>query len=202
MGLEYRKLIKSFFPKGKIWDTQQNLDYLIDGVSKETERVHVKGTNFYNEFNIIQSSMYAQEHSLDYLIVQGLYSNIELQRIITFYLNKDYEFKESIEDFANFINSPIEYLEPPLPFTFGSSKFGDFFGSETTLGYMQLFIKFQNDVTCIEYNKIKWLIDFLKPPYLEVIYSDIPVISFTEFTFSKSSFGDRFKETIPCVLIS
>ena len=200
---KFSELLKRLLPDGRAWDFQENFNDLIDGISDEFGRSHEQSTNFYNEFNIIDSSMLAFEHSLDYLITDKLYLNVERQRIIVEYLNKDYEFKDAIEDFANFINSPIEYLVFPTSIEFGVFEFGDEFGDPDAIGVMELLIQFDDNVNCEEYNKIKWLSEYLKPPYLKIIYSNPPVESTTPFEFNNIQFGDEFGgEIIPCTIIS
>ena len=201
MDVKFYKLLQSFMPKGRAWENNSELQKLLDGFSYEFGRVHKDIKSFYENFNIINSTDLAVEHSKDYLIVQGLYTNSELQRIIVEYLNKDFSIKEVIEDFANFSNIPIEYTLLPKPFIFGSSKFGDEFGYKNST-IMQIYIKFIGSPTCKEYNKIRWLAEFLKPPYLKVEYSSVPTIANDSFTFGKSRFGEKFVNIIPCEIIN
>ncbi len=128
MDLKFVSLIKSFFPKGKIWEFQPNFNSLINGISIEFGRVYDKATTFYNEFNLIDSSSLAVEHSKDYLISQGLFTSIELQRIIVQYLNQDYGLQSIIEDFATFIGCDLEFSGVPNPFVVGRSTIGNYLG--------------------------------------------------------------------------
>ena len=201
MDLKFVTLLKSFFPKGKIWEFQTNFNYLINGLSVEYGRAYNTAKEFYNNFNIIEKETLADIHSDDYLIVSGLYSKLELQRIIVEYLNKDFAFKTIIEDFATFTGIPISWQNPHKPFIFGSSEFGDFFGDADNPGIMELLIKFEPDVTCREYNKIVWLVEYLKPPYLDVQYTNEPVSASDLFTFGSSKFGDKFLNIVPCELV-
>lgn len=201
MDLKFVTLLKSFFPKGKIWEFQTNFNYLIDGLSVEYGRAYNSAKEFYENFNIIESESLAKEHSLDYLIVQGLYTKLELQRIIVEYLNQDLGLKEIIEDFANFTNVSISWENPHAPFIFDSSKFGDKFGDKDNPGIMELLIKFGSSVTCKEYNKIYWLMEYLKPPYLDVQYTNKPLQANDKFIFDSSKFGDKFVNQVACELI-
>lgn len=197
MDLKFVKLIKSFFPKGKIWEFQQNFNYLIDGLSVEFGRAYDTAKEFYNNFNIIESELLASPHGRDYLIIEGLYSNREIQRIIVEYLNKDFGFKDIIEDFANFIGVPIEWGSP-APLEFGVFQFADEFGVTDNTMELLLTIGLSGDTTCQEYNKMKWLVEYLKPPYLSVIFSDAPVSAIIPITFGVSQFSDDFGELVPC----
>lgn len=205
MGLAFETIIKSFLPKGKIWETQESLNYLISGTAKEPKRLHDKATKFYNEFNIINSSVYAPEHSQDYLIIQGLYTNEELQRIIVEYLNKDYEFKQAIENFADFIGVDLLWKKFPFPLEFGTFQFSDEFGDPNASETCELLIEFDTsvtgDISCVQYNKILWLVNFLKPPYLKITFENPPNVSSEDFEFGYSQFGDSFSGYVPCQLI-
>jgi len=197
MDLKFVTLLKSFFPKGKIWEFQTNVNYLIDGLSVEYGRAYDASKEFYNNFNIINSEVLASPHGRDYLIIDGLYNDFEIQRIIVEYLNKDLGFKEIIEDFADFIDVPIVWgLIPPLEF--GVFQFGDEFGQSETVMELFLTIGLDGDATCQEYNKMKWLVEYLKPPYLSVTFSDQPINAIVPFTFGYSQFGDDFGELISC----
>ncbi len=200
MDLKFTQLLTRFFPTGKIWEFQANLFSLFEGVSIEFSRVYELGNNFHREFNLVESETYASEHSEDYLIRQGIYTNLELQRIVVNYMNKDIEFKAAIEDFAAFINVPITWLNLPAAFEFGVFQFGDEFGDPTVSPNMELLIEFDSGVTCQEYRKVRWLVEFLKPPYLKVTFSNEPVLSIQPFEFGVSQFGDAFGESIPCEL--
>lgn len=197
MDLKFVTLLKSFFPKGKIWEFQTNVNYLINGLSVEYGRAYNTAKDFYNNFNIINSEVLASPHGKDYLIIDGLYNDFEIQRIIVKYLNKDLGFKEIIEDFAYFISVPIEWGSP-APLEFGVFQFADEFG--TTDGVMELLLTIGIDgvATCQEYNKITWLVGYLKPPYLSVTFSDPPITSITPLTFGYSQFGDDFGELESC----
>lgn len=205
MGVAFEKIIKSLLPKGKIWETQQNLNSLIQGTAREPKRIYDKATNFYNEFNIINSFKYAPEHSQDYLIIQNLYTSPELQRIIVEYLNKDYEFREAIEDFADFIGVDLVWKKMPLPLEFGVWQFGDEFGDPNASETCELLLEFDitvtGNITCQQYNKILWLVNYLKPPYLKITFENPPSQSTIDFEFGYSQFGDSFGDYTPCELI-
>lgn len=198
MDLKFVALIKTFVPKGKFWENQEKFNLLIDGISDEFSRAYNKSKKFYEEFNIISSEALAGEHSQDYLIIQGLYTNRELQRIIVEYLNKDLGLKAIIVDFANFLNVNLIWGTAITPLEFGVFEFADEFGDANASPVMELFIEFDNDITCQEYNKIVWLVSYLKPPYLKVTYTNKPVNAIVPFTFGYSQFSDEFGELIPC----
>lgn len=202
MALKFSIIIKSFFPKGKIWEFQKNFDNLIDGISKEFSRIYNSATAFYNSFNIIQSELLAGQHSRDHLIIEGLYTNRELQRIITLYLNKDFRFREVIEDFANFIGVNILW-SLPQPLEFGVFQFGDEFGDATSSEIANLFLTIgvDEDISCRDWNKLNWLVNYLKPPYISIEISDSPINSITPFTFGLSQFGDDFGELDQCHIL-
>lgn len=197
MDLKFVAILKSFFPKGKIWEFQTNFIYLINGISVEFGRAYDAAKEFYNNFNIISSEALAGNHGEDYLIKAGLYTNRELQRIIVEYLNKDLRYREIIQDFADFIGVDITWgLIPPLEF--GVFQFGDEFGASEEVMELFLIIGIDGDITCQEYNKLTWLVNYLKPPYLSVTFSDQPVNAIIPLTFGYSQFGDDFGELVPC----
>ena len=201
MDLKFVQLLKSFFPKGKIWEFQTNFNNLINGISIEFSRIYEDATNFYNNFNIINSTALAGLHARDYLIIDNLYTNREAQRIIVQYLNKDLTFKEIIQDFADFIGINIIW-SLPQPLEFGVFQFGDEFGStQSQIGNLYLTIGIDGIITCQEWNKINWLVNYLKPPYINVQVSDAPINSITPFTFGYSQFGDDFGELDQCQIL-
>lgn len=198
MDLKFVSLIKSFFPTGKIWEFQKNINDLIDGISIEFGRLYDQATGFYNNFNIIKSEALAGLHGADYLIISGLYTNREIQRIIVEYLNKDFNFREIIEDFANFANIPITWSLPPA-LEFGVFQFGDEFGAASIpVANLYVTIGINGEITCQEWNKIAWLVYYLKPPYINVEITEPPINSITPFTFGFSQFGDDFGELDQC----
>lgn len=198
MDLKFVSILKSFFPVGKIWEFQENLNNLINGISVEFGRIYDEATIFYRDFNIIRSENLADLHGSDYLIIEGLYTNIEIQRIIVEYLNKDFGFREIIEDFADFTNIPIMWSLPPS-LEFGDFQFGDEFG-QSIIPVANLYITIGTDgeVSCQEWNKIAWLVYYLKPPYINVEITDPPINSILPFTFGLSQFGDDFGELDQC----
>lgn len=198
MGLKFINIFKSFFPQGKIWEYQEEFNNLIDGMSREFGRSHDKTSKFYDDFNILNSTSLAVEHSKDYLIQQGLYDVDELQRIIVNYLNGDLDFKEIIEDFATLVGSPISWEKAPTAIEFGIFEFGQEFGDPNIEQTMQLIIKFPDDVTCSQYTKVTYLVGFLQPPYLEVFFTNKPTETLTEFQFGISEFGDGFGDIASC----
>ena len=203
MDLKFKQLLTSYIPKGKAWEDNQDFNKILEGFSNEFGRVHSKIKNFYNNFNIIKSSVYAVDHSKDYFIVQGLYNNLELQRIMVEYLNKNYHFIDALKDFSNFINIPIKFLQMPTPFEIGSSQFGDEFGDPNALSYMNLFISFDQvvDLSCEDYNKVRWLSEYLKPPYLTITYTNQPTNTIEHFEIGLSQFGDEFGGIGTCTII-
>ncbi len=125
MDIKFVKVLKLFFPKGKIWIFQENFTYLIDGISIEFGRIYDKAKQFYEDFNIIESDALAVEHSQDYIIVQDAFTNAELQRIIVEYLNKDLKFEDIITDFASYIGMTLSYGAIPESFIVGSNTAGN-----------------------------------------------------------------------------
>ncbi len=187
MDVKFVKVLKQFFPKGKIWEFQENFTYLIDGISIEFGRFYDKAKQFYEDFNIIESDALAVEHSKDYLIKQDLFTNDELQRVIVAYLNKDLKFEEIITDFAAYVGMSLTYGTVPESFIVGSSTAGNALGdADFTNINMVLFISFESIDTPEHQDsivKIKWLVEYLKPPYIEVIYNDTD--TFLEYTFEE-----------------
>ncbi len=201
MGLKFITLLKSFFPKGQIWVFQTNFNYLIDGISREFERAYNSAKEFYANFNIIESASLAPFHAKDYLIDGTIYTNLELQRIIVEYINKDLSFKQIIEDFANFINSPLFFALNGTPVQFGDFEFADTFGDETEgseFEIMKLVVVLDEDIICSEFKKINFLINYLKPPYLLISYINKPAFSENYIEFGRSEFPSEFGEVIQC----
>lgn len=201
MDLKFVEVLKRFFPTGKVWEFQDNFNYLLGGLSLEFSRVYEKGKAFYSDFNIVGSETLATEHSGDYLIRQGLYSNLELQRIIVNYMNKDIEFRAAVQDFADFLGVPITWGNIPTPIQFGETfEFPSEFGDGDFSEVMELLIEFGDGATCEGYRKIRWLVLFLKPPYLRVTFSSEPIVSIEPIEFGEFQFGGEFGELIPCEL--
>lgn len=191
MDLKFATLLNSFLPKGKFWEMQNNISKITEGISDEFSRVYMDSKNFYNNFNIIESFTLANEHSKDYLITENIYTNPELQRIIVNYLNKDNKLKEVIEDFASFINTPIEFGAVPSPFIVGRNTTGNALGDPLFNNpRMVLYIKFLdvNDVNNIK--KIKNLVKYLMPPYLQVIYNTTNDIENIPFIVGRNTTGN------------
>jgi len=196
MNTKFVSILQSFFPKGKAWEFQTNFGYLIDGTSEEFGRSYDTASQFYRDFDIVNSVNLASEHGSDYLIKPFLFTNSEIQRIIVEYLNKDMTFKQIIEDFAGFIGASVGWDLPPY-FEFGYSQFGDEFGAESAVGNLYVVLDIGN-VTCQQYQKIRWLVEYLKPPYINVELSDPPLTSIVPLTFGYSQFGDDFGEMAAC----
>lgn len=172
MDLKFINILTNFLPKGKFWEDQPYVKKIIAGVSNEYSIVYEKAKYFYTTFNIIKSQELATIHSQDYLITQGLYTKAELQRIIVKYLNKDYDLKFIIEDFADFIGTGIEFGSVASPFIVGRNTIGNSLGDPTYNNTrMMLYVKFLNVNDVINIRKVKDLIKYLKPPYLQVIYN-------------------------------
>lgn len=191
MDLKFSTLLNNFFPKGKFWEMQENITKVIDGTSDEFNRIYQKSKTFYQDFNIIESFELADKHAEDYLISKNIYTNAELQRIIVDYLNKDETLKEVIMDFANFINTPIEFGAITNPFMAGRSTAGNALGDPLyNNARMILYIKFLdiNDVNNIR--KIKDLVAYLKPPYLNVIYNTTNDVQNIPFITGRNTTGN------------
>lgn len=172
MDLKFINILTNFLPKGKFWEDQPYVNKIIAGVSNEYSIVYEKAKYFYTTFNIIKSQELATVHSQDYLITQGLYNKAELQRIIVKYLNKDYDLKFIIEDFADFIGTGIEFGSVASPFIVGRNTIGNSLGDPTYNNTrMMLYVKFLNGNDVVNIRKVKDLIKYLKPPYLQVIYN-------------------------------
>lgn len=186
MDIRFVEIIKSFFPKGKIWEFQQNFIYLINGMSVEFGRMYDTAKALYQNINIITSTVYATTHSKDYLIEQNLFTDTELQRIIVEYLNKGLGFKATISDFATFINMTLSFGAVPDSFIVGSNTAGNALGDAGfTNTNMILYVVFSTIETPEDQEniiKIKWLIEYIKPPYIEVIYND--TTTFIEYSFT------------------
>ncbi len=198
MALKFSNIIKSFLPTGKAWELKENTSKLIDGTSEEFERAYNTSKEFYDNFNIIQSDKLADKHGPDYLIQSGLFSNREIQRIVVEYLNKDYDYKTIIDDFATFIGESVSFVNLPISMEFGELQFGDEFGDPTLSRYMEILIQFSDTISCANYKKLEWLALFLKPPYVNVIFENKPINSITPFTVGYSQFGDELGELSAC----
>ena len=191
MDLKFVTLIKSFFPQGNIWEFQSNFLSLINGISVEFGRVYDKATTFYNEFNLINSYSLAIDYSKDYLVKQGLFTNVELQRIIVQYLNKDYVLQSIIEDFATFIGCDLEFSGVPNPFVVGRSTIGNYLGDPLINNTRCiLYIKFNDIYDVDNIRKMKELISYIKPPYLRVIYNTTSDITDTPFIVGRNTTGN------------
>tara|TARA_R110001606_G_scaffold2504_4_gene10963 strand:+ start:2156 stop:2767 length:612 start_codon:yes stop_codon:yes gene_type:complete len=202
MDLKFKELLQSYIPKGKAWEENHNFDKILGGFSGEFSRVYSKIKTFYDNFNIIKSNSYAVSHSSDYLIVQGLYNNPALQHIIIEYLNKDYDFIEALEDFASFINVTIKFLNLPTPFEVGFSQVGDELGDPTASSAMNLFIRFDDiNLSCDDYNRVRWLAEYLKPPYLNILYANQPTNKISPFEVGFSQVGDELGGIETCTII-
>lgn len=201
MDLKFVSIIKSFFPKGKIWEFQTNFNYLIDGISIEFSRLYSNAKDFYNNFNIINSDEFAILHGKDYIIDTSIYSNKEIQRIIVEYINKDLGFKQIIKDFATFIGYPISYAVYGEPAQFGNFEFAEDFGDLTDADefqVMNLIIILDETIECPDFRKINFLVNYLKPPYLYVSYINRPVASLNYIEFGRSTFPSEFGNVKQC----
>jgi len=197
LDLKFVALIKSFFPDGKFWEFRNNFGHLIDGMSVEFSRAYEKAKLFYSEFNIINSESLAREHSQDYLIKQGLYTNRELQRIIVEYLNKDFQLEEIINDFADFIGADIEYSSIVNPFMVGRNTTGNRLGDiNYNSNRMLLYIKFNDIYDIGNIAKIKELMRYLKPPYLRVIYNTTSDVINIPFIVGRNTAGNPLGQII------
>lgn len=191
MDLKFSTLLNSFFPKGKFWERQEEIKKVVNGTSDEFSRIYTKSKEFYNNFNIIETDVLASVHAQDYLISKNVYTSRELQRIIVNYLNKDNKLKEVIVDFANFIGTPIEFGSIPYPFMVGRSTTGNPLGDPNyTNPRMVIYVKFLdvNDVNNIR--KVKDLVAYLKPPYLEVIYNTTNDVENIPFIVGRNTAGN------------
>ena len=191
MELKFVDIIKRFFPKGQIWIFQTYFNYLIDGISVEFSRLYDKAKQSYDDINIIDSSVLAVEHSKDYLLTQGLYTRAEIQRIIVEYLNKDFDIKEVIEDFANFIGTNIEFGTVVNPFMIGRSTIGNRLGDPLINNTRAiLYIKFLDVDDVSNIAKVKDLVAYLNPPYLQVVYNDTNTNINTPFIIGRNTTGN------------
>lgn len=191
MDLRFINLIKSFFPKGVIWDFQKGFNDLIEGFAVEFGRSYDTILKFFNDFNIVNSTNLAVTHSKDYLITLGLFTPAELQEIIVNYLNKDLDIKEVIEDFATFIGANIEFGIVVAPFMAGRSTTGNRLGDPAINNTrMLLFIKFLDVDDVANIAKIKNLVDFLKPPYINIVYNDTNTNINTPFIAGRNTTGN------------
>ena len=96
------------------------------------------------------------------------------------YLNKPYDIISAINDFAIFIGADITLAASSQQFLAGYSTAGNVLG-EFRNPNMILSIIF-NDIYDVEnIKKIKALVEYLKPPYLDAVYnttSDVEVVLF------------------------
>lgn len=94
-------------------------------------------------------------------------------------------------------------LSLPQPLEFGEFEFGDEFGSsESQIGSLYLTIGIEGEVTCQNWNKINWLVQYLKPPYINVEVTDAPITSIIPFTFGLSQFGNNFGKVNQCQILN
>lgn len=198
MVLKFVNILTDFFPKGKAWDeNQENITKLKEGLSDEFGRIYDNINSFYENFNIINKFELAKFHGRDYDLDVILLDNTELQHIIVNYIYGNYTLEELIEDFASFIGASITIIKPSplIEFAF---EFPAEFGDENVGPNMQLFIEFAEGSTCIEFRKIKYIVNFFKPPYLQVDFTNPPASGVKPFTLGDSQFGEGFGEEVPC----
>ncbi len=191
MAVKFQSLLRSFLPKGLIWDIGDNFKKLLEGMSYEFERLYTRAKTFYYDFNIIQSEKLADVHAHDYLIISGLYSKHEIQRIIVEYLNKEYNFEEVINDWALFLGITIEFGTVYQPFMVGRSTTGNALGDPLINNYrMLLYIKFIDGHDEMSVAKFKWLLAYLKPPYIEILYSQTTALNNIPFYIGRNTTGN------------
>lgn len=199
MALKFEELLTRHFPKGKIWSyPSPNLTAIKKGLAIEFNRIYEAITDFYNDFNILNSSNLAKLHAKDYFLDETIFTNDELQHIIVEYIYGSYTLKDLVIDFANFIGEPLEYIDTEPDIGFGVFEFGNEitgqFGDYRELGLMVIKLSLPLDISCDNYAKIKYIVDFFKPPYLRVLFENEPYcpINPEDFIFNTSLFGDRF----------
>lgn len=191
MAVKFESILKSFFPKGIIWDFQDNFKKLIEGISIEFNRAYLSSKAFYDDFNIIESENLASVHALDYLLNMNLYSKVENQHIIVEYLNKDLSFEEILNDWADFIGIVIEFGQVFQPFIIGRSTTGNALGDPLFNNHrMVLYIRFISGFDEQDISKYKWLLEYLKPPYLQLVYSQVGAVENTPFYVGRNTTGN------------
>ena len=191
MDLKFTKLLDNFFPKGKFWEMQSNVLKITKGVSDEFNRIYIQAKTFYEDFNIIKSFVLADKHAEDYLILKNLYTKRELQRIIVKYLNQGGKLKEIVIDFAAFINTPIQFGIGKTPFIIGRNTTGNMLGDPSAVSQkMVLYIEFLDINDVINIKKVKDLVSYLKPPYLQVIYNTTNDIQNIPFVVGRNNTGN------------
>jgi len=191
MELKFFRILNSFLPKGKFWEAQNNIKKINEGISDEFGSLYSAAKSFYQDFNIIQSSILADKHAEDYLISKNTYAKQELQRIIVNYLNKDNDLKQVIEDFANFIGTPIEFGGIPNPFMTGRSTTGNALGDPVyNNSRMILYVRFLNVDDVNNIRKVKNLVSYLKPPYLQVVYNTTNDVENIPFIVGRNTTGN------------
>lgn len=198
MVLKFVELFDSLFPTGQAWDeNQENITKLKNGLSDEFGRVYDKITTFYENFNIINKFELSKFHGKDYGLDVDLLSNPELQHIIVEYIYGDYDLKSLVEDFAIFIGANISFVLPAplIEFTY---EFPAEFGDEAIGSNMQIFIEFADGSTCIEFRKIIYIVNFFKPPYLQVDFTNPPTLGVQLLEMGRSEFADPFGQTVTC----
>lgn len=200
MVLKFVELFDNLFPKGKAWDeNQENITKLKAGLSDEFGRVYDDITTFYKNFNIIKKFELSKIHGKDYLLDIDKFSNSEIQHIIVEYIYGNYTMNELIDDFATFIGANITFLTPSPPITF-TYEFPAEFGDVTVGTNMQVFVEFADGTSCENYGKIVYLVNFFKPPYLLVGFSNKPIGGSKLFEMGTSKFGEGFGTQVVCEL--
>lgn len=200
MELRFEELIKRNLPTGKAWEYQDNFNHLIGGSAVEFGRLYEDVKAFHTQFNIVESYRLATNHGEDYLLDTELFTRRELQRIIVKYIHQNYSLEKMIRDFGNFIGVPIDFDRPPPPFEFGVSRFGEEFGDPEAKRSSSIYLEIHlgAEVTCLQYRKLVWLINYFKPPYLYVMISNKPDDAIRFFQFGVSTFNQGFGDIIPC----
>lgn len=197
MDVRFYNVISRFFPKGKAWELTGNFDNLVKGLSVEFGRAYNQIKTINSQIEITKSSALAIEHGRDYIIDTELFDADEIQRIIVNYINKEVEFKDVISDFADYIGYPVVWFSDidEIEFTF---EFTAVFGDESTALPMILKVEFDPNIQCKQYNQLIFLIEYLKPPYIQIEYIGVPNLGLTPFEIGLSEVGSPLGDTNPC----
>ena len=191
MAVKFENILKSFFPKGIIWIFQDSFKKLIKGMSIELNRAYVSATQFYDDFNIIESEALAHKHAADYLLNLSIYSNNQHQKIIVDYLNKDLNYVEILQNWADFLGVVIEFGTLPPSFIVGRSTTGNALGDPSVNNHrMTIYIKYISGFENNNDIKFEWLLEYFKPPYIYIIFSKIDINSDTPFYIGRNTTGN------------
>lgn len=202
MDLKFVNLLCDFLPKGKIWENPQgNILKLKHGISDELGRVYLQITEFYADFNILNRSNLANTHALDYGLDAHSFTDQEMQHIIVEYIHKNYTLQQIIEDFSALIGASVEFYAPPKQHSrIGGIKtsFKLYGGEKNMVVWLQY--AFNPSTTCIQYQKINYLANFFKPPYVKLTQEGAAPIAIKDFFAGKSRVGSRLGGVETCAI--